>query len=704
MSNIVPSSDGSGFSKSELALIKNGQWLPELSHFIPVTSPRNLDDNLNHARDEGEKIDLLIHTALNPHAPALVGLGEFLNSRDVTILAATLRGFASIGETLKEQNLDPDYRHHLEQIRYVLTVNLDLNDDDPSVHLFKRLCHDAESGGSEMVRWAAAHALQELDYPLNLRRQLLSRPPAEIVAEIWSRYESRLADGRRENDQSKVLEDIKFGIYGDTKKLFARSRSEYSLNIVRQVLRKSGMRGIRLAIEYGDRSTLVEMVNFAGEIFNQIAPNSQDKRYKDNSTRQKLANLLLPFLNISDLDLRNKFAEKLNDKRNQYAVSDRLIDQKDRSKVAVIDTDWDRAVALGDTAIAVLCEAVEGTLRIEKAENSNTNCQIESASSINRILTDVSRKAVVLAQYLQHDNNSVRQSVANLLEPHQSYLDSQSAQIIRALLFELDLPHESNISFNDTDLDKSSVESYIKLARTNKQSIQEVFANAISACDNESIRTREFITKQKREYLERIEEYLNDLNIWLKNYADNLQAKAKARQDGLERVALCIKLTENKSLKLYKIKELDQSIKLNREQIEKYQIEYQELSTKANRDQGENFNSLLFSIFVLPIVLAFPVSLLQFICWSIFVVGTGIMSWEVVGGTTFSMYIALWILCIVFAIGTIISTQSARTDRKILEVRRNEVSSQLSSLENQRNELKRELSTIENRMRENKCS
>ena len=55
MPNIVTSSNGSGFSASDLALIKSGQWLPELSHFIPVTSPRNLDDNLNHARDEGEK-------------------------------------------------------------------------------------------------------------------------------------------------------------------------------------------------------------------------------------------------------------------------------------------------------------------------------------------------------------------------------------------------------------------------------------------------------------------------------------------------------------------------------------------------------------------------------------------------------------------------------------------------------------------------
>lgn len=75
--NIVSSSSGSIFTPSELALIQAGQWFPELSHFVPVTSPRNLDDNLNHARDEGEKIDLLIHTALNPHAPALIGLGSF---------------------------------------------------------------------------------------------------------------------------------------------------------------------------------------------------------------------------------------------------------------------------------------------------------------------------------------------------------------------------------------------------------------------------------------------------------------------------------------------------------------------------------------------------------------------------------------------------------------------------------------------------
>jgi len=298
MSNIVPSSNGSGFSSSELALIKSGQWLPELSHFIPVTSPRNLDDNLNHARDEGEKIDLLIHTALNPHAPALVGLGEFLNSRDITILAATLRGFASIGETLKGQNLDPNYRHHLEQIRHVLTANLDLNDDDdPSVHLFKRLCQDAESGGSEMVRWAAAHALQELDYPLNLRRQLLSRPPAEIVAEIWSRYVSRLADSNRQKDPSKVLEDVKFGIYGDTKKLFDGCGGGYSLDIARQVLQKSGVRGIRLAIKCKNKPVVQAAVNFAGELFN-------NNRYKDYATREKLADLLLPLLNQQQFQIQ----------------------------------------------------------------------------------------------------------------------------------------------------------------------------------------------------------------------------------------------------------------------------------------------------------------------------------------------------------------------------------------------------------------
>jgi|GEM_PF-3721892 len=64
------------FSGEDLALIKGGRWLPELSHFVPINDPHDIDTNLDHARDDGEKIDLLLITALNPHADTLGCLGE----------------------------------------------------------------------------------------------------------------------------------------------------------------------------------------------------------------------------------------------------------------------------------------------------------------------------------------------------------------------------------------------------------------------------------------------------------------------------------------------------------------------------------------------------------------------------------------------------------------------------------------------------
>ena len=126
-------SDSSVFSGQDLALVKDGRRLPELSHFVPINSPHDIDVNLDHACDDGEKIDLLLTTALNPHTDTLRCLGEFIQSRDLTILAATLRAFASIGEMLKDSSLDPEYRHHLEHLRWVLTENLDLTDNYLSV-------------------------------------------------------------------------------------------------------------------------------------------------------------------------------------------------------------------------------------------------------------------------------------------------------------------------------------------------------------------------------------------------------------------------------------------------------------------------------------------------------------------------------------------------------------------------------------------
>ena len=285
--------------------------------------------------------------------------------------------------------------------------------------------------------------------------------------------------------------------------------------------------GIKLAIESRNKPIVQAAINFAGELFNQ-------NHYKDNATRQKLADLLLPFLNQADFDLRNLAAEKLNDKKNQYDVSNRFIDQNNRAKVAVIDTDWKRAISLGDLAISILRQAVGGTLRIEQTENLNVNCQISAVKAIDKILTAVSRKVSTLSPYLQHDDDEVRQEVANLLQPIQSHLDMASTQILTALLFTMNLPYNSNIN----SLDKSTVESCLRNIENHKQNIRDIFEKATSACANNSTSTRNFLSKQKEFLLNRVSIYSSNLNIILKKFTTEFDIQK-----------ICEKIDRNHSLK-----------------------------------------------------------------------------------------------------------------------------------------------------------
>ncbi|MFM6351190.1 MAG: hypothetical protein ACKPHZ_15150 [Dolichospermum sp.] len=374
-------------------------------------------------------------------------------------MAATLQGFASIGRILKNSNLDPNYRHHLEVLKWELTANLDLTyDEDDRVKLFKILCNQAESGQSDLIRWSAANALQQIEYPNSLKTNLLHTQPTEIEADILQKNISRLSNNDRSYSRDNPCQDreyIKFWVYGPTEILLSVCNGTYYFDVVQEVLRKSGIRGIRLALQGGNTTAITEAVNFAGEIFNQIDPSSTDKRYKDPQTRQKLASLLIPFINHSDIELRNLVAEKLNDGSNGYQVSDYLLDDRNRAKVAVIDTTssekWKRVVDLGNLSIPVLCEAIDGKLKFVNNENQNTNSQIEALKSIDKIINNISRKVSILSPYLSHPKDKIKLETFLLLKNHWNYLDEQSIKLL-ILIALIILDWNSVISFGDRSI------------------------------------------------------------------------------------------------------------------------------------------------------------------------------------------------------------------------------------------------------------
>jgi len=216
-------------------------------------------------------------------------------------------------------------------------------------------------------------------------------------------------------------------------------------------------------------------------------------------------------------------AEKLNDKRNNYNVSNSLITLNYRAKVAVIDTDWNRAISLKDISVTFLCEAVQGSLRIELNENSNTNCQIEAVKAIDKILTDVSRKVSMLSPHLWHDSDRLRLEVAKLLQPIKNHLDIPSTQILTALLFTLNLPYELNISLQN----EKTIEDCLKKIENHKKNVQDVFRKAISTCQlrifSFSNSTQKSLSEQEKSLLNRINIYSTNLKLMQNKYFTELE-------------------------------------------------------------------------------------------------------------------------------------------------------------------------------------
>ncbi|MBW4487283.1 MAG: hypothetical protein KME12_05785 [Trichocoleus desertorum ATA4-8-CV12] len=662
-----------GFSASDLSIIQSGQWLPELSHFVPINSPHDIDANLDQARDEGEKLDLLLITALNPHAPSLPGLGEFIQSKDLTILAATLRGFGSIGEILREPslNLDPNYRHHLEHLRWLLTQNLDLTDDaNPSVQLFKRLCQEAESGSSDLTRWAAAYALQALDYPASLRKWLLHKPPAEIEAEILHAQKDQISRLSESSNPSEKRDCIKFWVYGPTEKLFSEYHGMYHQEVVHEVLSKLGMRGIRLALQYGNSTTVIEVIKLARKIFNQTSPSSHDARYQDRATRQNLANRLLPLLNTDNIQLRNLVAEKLNDADNNYAVSNQLLNPDDRAKVAVIDTTsssrWDHVVSLGEITIPVLRDAVEGRLKFIEDEAQNIGFQIEALKAIDRIIKDAPLKVKTLISYLNHDSDRIRLEAFNFLHPLKSHLNSEYSQIIVALNFQLSLSDklsilsafQQDLSFG-LPLSKLKMEAFLLEAEKQKKALHQTFDKALSACDNQT-NLKDFLIKQQEMFLEEISRYLSLLNRQQEDYNDNLKLQEHNR-----------KLEAELQKKKREIQEMEETIHRFQQKINQNLDEDKFLLSSSS--EGELCQQLRFAflLFGIPIIL---------------IMQSGVFS-------------LIWIAILVWAILDWSAKESSQEKRTQLKAQTANLNIQVNSLNERKYRIQQELSAIERQIK-----
>ncbi|MBD1889494.1 hypothetical protein [Coleofasciculus sp. FACHB-SPT9] len=669
---------------SDMTFIQNGQWLPELSHFVPINTPPDVDKNLDLARDQGENIELFLHTALNPHVPALVVLGEFLQSKELTILAATFRAFASIGEKLEGKNLPPAYQHHLANLQWTLTQNLNLTcDDDSSVALFKRLCYEAESGTSDLTRWAAAYAIEKLNYPASLRRQLLDRPPAEITADIERKYVSCFSE---RNNPLENRDYIKFWTYGPTEILFSKCNpffgecnETYYLDVVREVLSKLGVRGIRLALKNGNRASVKEAIHLVSKIFHQVSPSESETRYIDRSTRQRLADFVLPFLDKNDIELQNLVADILNDKAHQYQASNVLLDQNNCAKVAVLALDWQRVRSLGKTTLPFLYEAIKGQLKFDDNERRNLDCQLEVVRNIDKILTNINSKIINLVPYLQHDVDEIRSEVANVLMPHISsnLFDPSSLRIIKALQFNIDFKSATEIE----SLNQSEIKTILEQIKEFNLEVTSTFDSAIFACSANSFKTKSFLEKRKSEWLSNIQ-----------HYADSLVARNQKIINNFENQVLCSKLLRKKADLEASIKSLEKEIQEQSNLVQKY------LGQGSSIGLENTFQLLLWAIFAAPILLLLLFAFIRVVVFIIIaafcneeiVSACGTEAWNRYSYMENLLFCILWAIPIIFSLFHLYLSGKSEHNKTF----KKEINAKVKKLQNQKKELEQELYRI----------
>ncbi|MGA1131950.1 MAG: hypothetical protein ACO31I_06725 [Prochlorotrichaceae cyanobacterium] len=291
---------------------------PYSNRFIPVEQGSDFFENLQRCRDDGEKRRLFMETAARQDVP-LRAIGEILTYRDQLLVTLALQSLSGI------QN---------QEIRHKL-VNLELIEGvDPSpeelyalpnpeeyqpwsVLVLHKLCEQAESGSSDLARMSAAWTIEQLGYSPAYTGKLLHQD----ANKIWDKIFVDATNNRRySDDRIKYQEYLDFWTFAPINILQWVFRSRNS-DLINSVLARLGVLGIQLILG-GLHSLDIQVLTSALTLADHIV---LDQKYSDDQTQYFLANILVPVLQDSRLELVYMAANTLSKQLKYLSNSEQKI-------------------------------------------------------------------------------------------------------------------------------------------------------------------------------------------------------------------------------------------------------------------------------------------------------------------------------------------------------------------------------------------
>jgi len=404
------------------------EWL----NFTPVQVGADFFTNLEHCRDDGEKILLFMETAKRLDVP-LRAIGEILTYRDEVLVALAIQSLAYI------TNLE--IRSKLLNLELIEGIDVSLEEiyqlHDPhsykpySVQILEELCRCTESR-TDLVSVSAAWVIDKLGYSPVHTGKLLHRSVRRIQEDILHEYAEVFGEkgSRIRESQVQAKRYADFWTFSPREYLVDLIHSLPTgdcllLNVVTERLGVLGVETILKADPLPGKNILCGIISIAGSRF-------IDQKYKNFRIQKYLTELILPFLSNDFLEVRKSAAEALS----SVAITSQL-EINTQAKIAILLKKWNKAIEIGEPSLPLLLDVINGKLKID--DTSNVSQQVEAVKCIEFIFDlEPHKKVSILMNFLIHPSLKVGQATANALKKNVDLLDLERANLLESLIFKLD--------------------------------------------------------------------------------------------------------------------------------------------------------------------------------------------------------------------------------------------------------------------------
>lgn len=394
---------------------------------------------------------------------------------------------------------------------------------------------------SDLTRWAAAKALEDIGYSLNdlqhlegggftesldrIRREIRDRKLAEI-------NRIQRLNTRRETT-AEYERNLEFWVYGPVEELFAgNDHSPNYQELVKDVIRELHGRGVYLGLISPNLLVQAEALLQAGPIFKESAE-IENFLYKFLEEFLHNPNQEISFrINAAEIIYT---ARDLN--RSLKTLSKLLLEEKNPKLQEVVLRQAQSLFKQSAETEKILYQPLEEFLG---NPNRETSLRITAAHIINTA-SDLSRKLKTLSQLLL-ENTELRNLAVRLLTPYKQELvrvDSDAYVILETFAFNYSL-HKPELQ----DLTIAQIEAHISSTNQYQTEILSKFSQAIDATESLANRHKKSASILKGFFLNNQNEYLSDIQNLIDKARYNinemytLKSKINSNQDLLKKVAI----------------------------------------------------------------------------------------------------------------------------------------------------------------------